>query len=445
MSSGEINGPSPDYFLEHFAAAHSDPLPLRKDSLDLITYLQLKALRGSRSAELYEKLGCLYEAKNMVTLCLCCFLMAYQFSSEKSQRLLEKIYKFTQKYERQKYITGIKYEEYSSLAVSVIMRTYDRLEAIRESVESVLRQSFSDFELIIINDGGKLETEEIAKSYESPKIRYFRLKHRGRSGAMNEGLRRARGTYIAYLDDDDIYYPNHLQTLVSALERSGGDFAYSNAWRISGLLQNGHFVGHSRKLPDHRPNDFSLETLSRYNYISTLNVVHKRECLEVVGGMNEDLNVLEDWDLWLRMSQKYGFQALGEITGEYRYTNNNVSRLNHLELLFTEVLLSNFYRSFNGYNETYKFCIANGLRNGARSSLDCIGEVLLCGFPISKEQSDKIAIPYMLALRHGIFRARDIRSFLRAMMVSLQTKLNKIRSNLRRIMDRYIIWRFKAL
>ena len=94
-------------------------------------------------------------------------------------------------------------------------------QEIKEAIQSVLNQTFQDFELIIINDHGPKEIQNVVESFQSNKIQYFRLDQRvGPGAARNLGVLKARGKYLAYLDDDDVYYPHHLETLVGLLKES---------------------------------------------------------------------------------------------------------------------------------------------------------------------------------------------------------------------------------
>src|SRR3989338_10329538 len=97
--------------------------------------------------------------------------------------------------------------------VSIIMPTYNRARLINKAVDSVLKQTFKDYELIIIDDGSLDNTKDIVACYNDPRIIYFRKNHKNAASARNYGLKRARGEYIAYCDDDCRYYPYHLQKL----------------------------------------------------------------------------------------------------------------------------------------------------------------------------------------------------------------------------------------
>lgn len=231
-----------------------------------------------------------------------------------------------------------------SCMVSVIMRTRSRTEEIRESIQSVLDQSLSDLELIVINDGGTDVIGDIVASFESPRTRYFKLpENQGPSGAMNAGLIRARGRYISYLDDDDIFYPNHLETLVSFLEsHSQYAAAYSNAWWCYGSVQNSRFVQTHRK-PGIHPEKFDKELFYKYNWIVPNTLVYRRDVLRNAGLFNNDIWYSEDWEHFLRMAQRCNFHQLPVFTTEYRWKQDNASHKKHL-MDFHSTMIFRFYQ-----------------------------------------------------------------------------------------------------
>ncbi len=114
-------------------------------------------------------------------------------------------------------------------AVTVIIATYNKKSTLRYAIESVLWQTFEDFECWVIGDCCTDDSEEVVASFDDPRLNWTNLAVNSgyQSAPTNEGLRRAKGQYIAYLNDDDIWLPNHLQESVAYLEQSGVDFVYS--------------------------------------------------------------------------------------------------------------------------------------------------------------------------------------------------------------------------
>jgi glycosyltransferase involved in cell wall biosynthesis len=113
--------------------------------------------------------------------------------------------------------------------VTVLIATYNKATTLRYAIDSVLWQTLEDFELWVIGDGCTDNSAEVVEAYDDPRVNWYNLPENTgyQSEPHNEGLRRAKGKYIAYLNHDDIWLPNHLQALVDCIEKSGGDFAYS--------------------------------------------------------------------------------------------------------------------------------------------------------------------------------------------------------------------------
>lgn len=193
---------------------------------------------------------------------------------------------------------------------------------LREAVNSILRQTFRDFEVVIVNDGGPDLTSVLSRMGHPEKIVY--LRHEApleRSQARNTGLAAARGKYIAYLDDDDVYYCNHLQRLITTLEQSGRKVAYSNSCRARQTHILGRYLITKRK-PFPSP-DFDAEQLLISNYIPNLCVMHEKACVNVVGAFDPTLSTHEDWEFLIRLSRAFPFAHLNEITCEFRFRNDN--------------------------------------------------------------------------------------------------------------------------
>jgi len=114
-------------------------------------------------------------------------------------------------------------------AVTVIIATYNKSSTLYYAIRSLLWQTFTDFECWIIGDACTDDSEEVVASFNDPRLNWYNLPHNSgyQSAPTNEGLRRAAGTYIAYLNHDDIWLPDHLQVLVQTIEREQADFAYS--------------------------------------------------------------------------------------------------------------------------------------------------------------------------------------------------------------------------
>jgi glycosyltransferase involved in cell wall biosynthesis len=200
--------------------------------------------------------------------------------------------------------------------VSVIVPTYNRPEMLAGCLRSILNQTYPNVEIIVVNDGGVDVKKVIDPLNEKNTITF--LEHpvnRGMAAARNTGIAVARGKYLAYLDDDDTYLPHHIETLVSFLENNDCKVAYTDAHRAHRKTINGRDTVQKRDVP--YSIDFDSDRILIQNYIPTLCVMHEKSCLDATGTFAEELTVLEDWDLWIRMSQRYPFTHVKKITGEF--------------------------------------------------------------------------------------------------------------------------------
>ncbi|RJQ13678.1 MAG: glycosyltransferase [Nitrospiraceae bacterium] len=207
--------------------------------------------------------------------------------------------------------------------VSVIVPTRDRLQFLKEAVQSIIDQTFGSFEIIVVDDGGE-DVSGVLEEFRENRIRQIRCKaSKGPAAARNRGLQAARGKYIAYLDDDDIYYPEHLETMVSFLESGACNVAYSDACRVNQENENGVYITKKKDIP--YSFDFDGDLILLKNFIPTLCIVHERSCTDDVGEFDESLYTHEDWDLWIRMSRKFKFAHLRKVTCEYTRRRDSTS------------------------------------------------------------------------------------------------------------------------
>jgi GT2 family glycosyltransferase/glycosyltransferase involved in cell wall biosynthesis len=204
-------------------------------------------------------------------------------------------------------------------AVSVIVRTKDRPGFLQRALQSLTEQTFKDFEVIVVNDQGR-DVSDLIKRF-SPPLSLVYISHsenRGRGAALNSGLRRARGEFITYLDDDDIYYPAHLATLYYFLSRNDHyAVAYTDAHRAfyEFDFDKNNYILKERKVTYSR--DFDRDALLYDNYIPILCLMHHRECLMQVGTYDEEMALFEDWDFFIRLSSIYNFFHIRKCTAEF--------------------------------------------------------------------------------------------------------------------------------
>jgi len=210
-------------------------------------------------------------------------------------------------------------------AVSVVVITRNRPVFLRRALQSLETQLFKDFEVLVVNDGGE-DVSGILETSTRAGLNLIPLNHasqRGQSAARNTALLQARGRWIAYLDDDDLYYPEHLELLVANLRQTGAWVAYSDSVRAIEEERDGQWVVTSRELAMSHP--FDRDHFLRDNLTPINNVVHERACWEIAGPHDETLPVLEDWDYWIRLSRFWDFLHVPKITAEVRWRANGAN------------------------------------------------------------------------------------------------------------------------
>ena len=209
--------------------------------------------------------------------------------------------------------------------VSVIIPTYNRPSMLRQAIGSVVSQTYPNVQIVVVNDGG-LDVEEIIQDVGKDVILTY-IEHsesKGVAAARNTGLRAAKGMYIAYLDDDDVFYSDHLEVLVNAIESQSADVVYSNSHEIVQQLINGAYITIGKSVQFDR--DFDSDELLVGNYIPTLNVLHRKAVLDRCGFFDESLGVHEDWDLWIRIAMHFDFLHIDRVTAAYTTRKSHGSK-----------------------------------------------------------------------------------------------------------------------
>ncbi len=211
--------------------------------------------------------------------------------------------------------------------VTVLVPTFNRRRYLAGALASVVRQSYRNLQIIVINDGGE-DVSDIVNSFGDERLMFIdRKENRGKSFSLNEALPRAEGKYVAYLDDDDLYYPNHIETLVDALENNSDcQVAYSDLYKVyCKVCPDGSRKVLSKVVEVTR--DFYRFLMLYYNHVLHVSLMHRRDLLEKTGPYNEDINVLIDWDMARRLVFFSDFQHVPVITGEFYQPDGDCDRI----------------------------------------------------------------------------------------------------------------------
>ncbi len=197
----------------------------------------------------------------------------------------------------------------SAPRVSVVLPTYNHLRFLPKAVESVLAQTFSDFELIIVNDGSTDGTQEYLDTLKDPRIRIIGQENKHLPEALNAGFRTARGELLTWISADNYCTPAFIEAFVTALDANPDvGFAYSAyAW----MDENGQIVGKREN------NDVSYHNLLAHN-AGTASFMYRRICQKRVGLYDPGLVGAEDWDMWLRIIEQFQTVYVPEVLYYYR-------------------------------------------------------------------------------------------------------------------------------
>lgn len=192
--------------------------------------------------------------------------------------------------------------------ISVILPAYNRIHSLKKAIQSVLKQTYQDFELIIVDDGSTDETATYVQGIEDSRLTYIvHQVNKGAAAARNTGMRLARGSYIAFLDSDDSWVLDKLDKQLKFLklqpETIGGCVSYYH-------LQ---FAKKSiiRKISIEA--DFYQQSLKGCNLSPGSTLLFKKDCLSEVGYQDETLKRFEDWEWQIRFSKLYQWQMLPEV------------------------------------------------------------------------------------------------------------------------------------
>ncbi|MCA9405808.1 MAG: glycosyltransferase [Candidatus Omnitrophica bacterium] len=206
--------------------------------------------------------------------------------------------------------------------VSVVIPAFNSAAYIRETINSVLNQSFKDLEVVVVDDGSKDNTGELLKDYHS-KVRYILKENGGPASARNLGIKEAKGEFIAFLDADDLWMSDKLE---KQLERFNGEDIGLVFSSVQKMDKDNH------DLPDYvnreRFEGRVFEKLFNKNFVPTSTVLVRKSCFEEFGVFDEDPELIsvEDYDMWLRIASKYKLAHVDEKLVRYRVHENNISK-----------------------------------------------------------------------------------------------------------------------
>ena len=228
--------------------------------------------------------------------------------------------------------------------VSVIMPCYNAEEFLEASIQSVIAQTHSNFELVIVDDGSSDSSVNILKrlSATDDRIKFFCQANKGAGPARNHGLREAKGQYIAFLDSDDYWNETFIETLLKALIATEADLAYCG-WQNVGIS--------SKQSPPYIPPDYSLTDKVSEFLMTCPWPIHaaltKKSAIDSVGQFDETLTSCMDYDLWLKIGTRFNITLVPTVLSYYRHHSNEQITKNAIRIATNHFTVQNNYLTNN--------------------------------------------------------------------------------------------------
>ncbi len=216
--------------------------------------------------------------------------------------------------------------------VSIVMPSYNTAQYIKQSIESILAQTYTAWELIIVDDCSTDNTDEAVSEFLSDtRIRYIKNdRNSGAAVSRNRALREARGKWIAFLDSDDLWMPDKLEKQIEFMEDNGYDFSYTNYEVMDESSQKiMKLVTGPRKIGKYR--------MYEYCWQGCLTVMYNREAVGVV--QIADLKKNNDYAMWLKVSAHAECFLLNEFLGLYRKRSGSISNSSYKKLIKSHYIL----------------------------------------------------------------------------------------------------------
>ncbi|MGD9346182.1 MAG: glycosyltransferase [Candidatus Aminicenantes bacterium] len=244
--------------------------------------------------------------------------------------------------------------------ISVVIPVYNNERTIHETVDSVLNQTFSDFELLVVDDGSQDTTIDILNAIQDPRLKIFARSHAGVSASRNYGIAHAHGDFIAFLDADDLWTPDKLEAQLKALEQNP-QAAVAYSW-TDFIDESGDFL---------HPGLHTTADGDVYDKLLTLNFIEsgsnfmvRREALDDVGGFDSSIDGFEDWDMGLRLAERHHFVVVQIPQILYRRSttssssdiaNHEAAGLNAIEKAFSRTPRSLKHLKKKSYAWVYEY------------------------------------------------------------------------------------------
>ena len=231
--------------------------------------------------------------------------------------------------------------------VSVVMPAFNAAQFIRPAVDSILAQTYEDFELIILNDGSTDSTQSIVEGYSDPRIRLMNKENSGVASTLNLGLQEAQGEFIWRHDADDVSLPQKLEKEVAFL-RAHPEFVLC-ATQVAFMSERGRVAWNKKQPKDgwlrsEAYREVFFEDFSPYSPVTHGTTLFRRSILEYTGGYREAFITSEDIDMWLRFLEHGRLAVLNECLSLHRLSSSSATAVHGWKNHFYRELAKEFYQ-----------------------------------------------------------------------------------------------------
>lgn len=235
---------------------------------------------------------------------------------------------------------------------SVVISVFNKEKYIAETLKSVLAQTVTDFEVVILNDGSTDNSEAEILKFNDPRIRYFSKENSGASAARNFVIKAAKNDYIALLDADDMWFPTYLEAQKKLIETYPDEMVFATAINIE---KKNKIYSSNYSLPNLEPNEIKVVDFFSASYLNSIltsssTVLHKKVFSEI-GYYDPSIKSGEDTDLWIRIGIVYNIVFLNKSCAVYRYA---LSSLSNSKLKISDKVSFEKYENFEKDNPALK-------------------------------------------------------------------------------------------
>ncbi|HHX71152.1 MAG TPA: glycosyltransferase family 2 protein [Gallicola sp.] len=235
---------------------------------------------------------------------------------------------------------------------SVVIPLYNKELSISNTIQSVLNQTFQDFEIVVVNDGSTDNSLQVVEKINDSRIRIINKPNGGVSSARNRGIKEAKYDWIAFLDGDDLWIDNHLETLKDMIETNPADKVFTTSFIFS---DNNNVKVQRESFAYLRVDNFCKASLNHFNktIISSITICIHKEVFGNIGVFNTNYIRGEDVDLWIRISKIYDIIYTDKVTAIYRKDAENRSDVSYVGVKRTFLKDIDFKNITDNYERKY--------------------------------------------------------------------------------------------